>query len=203
MLLVQIDKFQKQSYLVLSIYFICPVYVSFSYHMIIPYSIDMMRAISSVISAWAFNTYKFLLVPVPTGTAMLELENVDKLIGASAYHSGLIPVEHLLRSKAHRLMQSRTKITLTDGNITNPLVLRLNDVCGGVALWHAALGNLMLSRSDVTTLEKAADLWKRLVDAAGIQYLLFACEYLFIHFKFDYKDILDLCGLTHLTMRNT
>lgn len=72
-------------------------------------------------------------------------------------------------------MQLRANISPADGNITNPLVVHLNDTCDGVALWHASLGNLISqSNVNVTTLEQAADLWKRLVDAAGVQYLLFA-----------------------------
>jgi hypothetical protein len=89
--------------------------------MIILFIVDMMCALSHLISKGFFSKYQLLIVPIPTGTSLLELERIDEAIGASSYSSSLIPVERLSGQNRLALTYQHAQLQLDGGGGAAPL----------------------------------------------------------------------------------
>ena len=152
--------------------------------MINDYCKDMMRAIGELISNGFYEVNKLLLVPVPTGTALLELETIDAVIGASSLHSALILVERLSNENRLKLTYKHAQVAADGGRFKgNKLAQQLISVCGGVSLWHVQVGEFLAVES-VDSREQAEKMWRKLLSMAALQYLSIDDTYYYYYYYF-------------------
>lgn len=121
-----------------------------------------MYGLSSLISRQFFKLHNILLVPILTGSALLEHSN---LYGMRA------PVLIASRfSQANQREITFTAARLPKNGVNNRLWYQLMDTCGGIALWHRNLGSLLLGKSHLTDLNDARSVWEQLCKYTQLQY---------------------------------
>jgi hypothetical protein len=145
--------------------------------------IDILRGIETMIKDGFFLTHKILIVPILTGSALMEFNSIKPhfvMDPFSFYRSAFIPVDHFSEDHATQLTYETANLPLDGGEYKeNKLCKLFIAVGGGVALWHRYIGEHLRDRPTIQTMDDVQRLWLALLRIVALQYHASLNEYIF------------------------
>ncbi len=130
----------------------------------------MLRGIADKISGDFFLHNKVLIVPILTGTALMEFNSIEAVVGTSTYQPAIISVGRL--SEKHAIQLTFKAANLGDNNLytRNIFCTLLVETGGGVPLWQRNISLVLRDTPALDTMQEAGRVWQALWKSVELQY---------------------------------